>query len=72
MIKEEKKILNAYEDCSINLYKQANDLAMKAEKEKNVSLNAESNVSRKRASEDLAEKCLKKIKKMEVDPKNNV
>ena len=60
--------MNAYEDCSINLYKKANDLAMKAEKEKKVSLIADSNVSRKRAAEmdELAEKCVKKIKKMEV------
>ena len=34
LIKEENKILNAYKDSSINLCKKANDLAMKAEKEK--------------------------------------
>ena len=70
---EEKMILNANKDSSINLCKKANDLAMKAEKEKKVSLIADSNASRKRAAEidELAEKCMKKVKKMEVDLKNS-
>ena len=46
---------------------------MKAEKEKKDYLIADSNASRKRAAEidELAEKCMKKVKKMEVDLKNS-